>query len=211
MASRENANPSARRADARRNIERILDAALEVLTEDPDASMARVAEQAGVVRATLYVHFPTRESLIGAVSERAIAEGTEALREAAPERGRPTEALVRMLHAGWQILGRYHALVTLNTRLGPEHMRMIHGPVLEQIRLLLERGQTSGEFNRDLPLDWMLTAVLDLIHAASREVSAGRLSHDDAERVLITTVSGALSSATITSLAEKAEGTEDQR
>jgi AcrR family transcriptional regulator len=62
------AAPRARRADARRNIERILDAAVEELAEDPDVSMEAVARRAGVVRATLYVHFPTREALIAAVN-----------------------------------------------------------------------------------------------------------------------------------------------
>jgi hypothetical protein len=39
----------------------------------------------------------------------------------------------------------------------------------------------------------MLTVVLDLIHAASREVTAGRLPEAEAERALIATVTGALS------------------
>src|SRR5690349_22481402 len=100
-----------RRADAERSITRILDAAVDALASDPDASMAEIARRAGVVRATVYVHFPTREALIAAITDRAIAEATDALRAADPGHGEPGDALARTLSASWQTLGRYHALV----------------------------------------------------------------------------------------------------
>lgn len=182
-----------RRSDADRSVAAILDAALAALTDDPDVSMAEIARRAGVVRATIYVHFPSREALIAAITDRAISEATEALGAAAPTEGDPADALARMLAISWQTLGRYHALVQINTRLGPEHIRAIHQPVLRLVRPLLKRGQASGAFNRDLPIDWMLTVLLELIHAASREVSGGTLPASKAEAALSASVLGALS------------------
>ena len=162
MASTRN-QPAARgrrrRADADRSVAAILDAAVDALASDPEASMAEIARRADVVRATVYVHFPTREALIAAITDRAMTEATHALRAAAPGKGEPADALARMLSASWQTLGRYHALVQLNSRLGPEHMRALHRPILRLVRPLLRRGQASGAFNPDLPLDWMLTVL----------------------------------------------------
>ena len=73
-----------RRSDADRSVTAILDAALEALASDSDASMAEIARRAGVVRATIYVHFPTREALIDAVTDRAIVEATAEIDAAEP-------------------------------------------------------------------------------------------------------------------------------
>src|SRR5215210_9201295 len=106
-----------RRADAERSMARILDAAVDALASDPDASMAGIARRAGVVRATIYVHFPTRENLIEAVTRRAISDVTEAIQAAEPERGDPADALERIVGAAWRTLGRFHTLVAVNARL----------------------------------------------------------------------------------------------
>ena len=67
--------PKRRRADAERSIAAIVNGALEALASDPDASMAEIARRAGVVRATIYMHFPTREALLDAVMENATGAG----------------------------------------------------------------------------------------------------------------------------------------
>ncbi len=184
--------PRAQRADARRSIERILDAAVDELARDPEASMSAIAERAGVVRATVYVHFPTREALIAAVTERAMRESAEAIQAAAPDDGDPLEALERVLSAAWQVLARHHALVVINTRGESEAVREMHGPVLGPLEPLLRRGQDAGVFDAEVNTDWLLTVTLELIHAASREITAGRMSHDEAEAALRSAVIGAL-------------------
>ena len=74
--------PKRRRADAERSITAIINGALEALASDPDVSMAEIARRAGVVRATIYLHFPTRESLLDAVMEHATGLVAQAIREA---------------------------------------------------------------------------------------------------------------------------------
>jgi AcrR family transcriptional regulator len=55
------------RADARRSIASIIDAARDVLATDPSADMRTIADRAGVNRATVYRHFPSRDELLHAV------------------------------------------------------------------------------------------------------------------------------------------------
>ena len=185
-----------RRADAERSIARILDAAVGALGEDEDASMSEIARRAGVVRATIYVHFPTRAALLDAVTERALAEVATVINAAEPERGDPADALARVVAATWRTLGRYHALVAINigTQTHDElHHR--HGSVLGTLLPLIERGQAAGDFRTDVPAAWHLAMLMALIHAGSAELQARRVPEADAEAALVATVLGAVTSS----------------
>jgi AcrR family transcriptional regulator len=63
---------SLRRADTRRNRDRILSAATESLTEAGSVSFNAIAKKAGVGVGTVYRHFPTPEALILAVYQREV-------------------------------------------------------------------------------------------------------------------------------------------
>jgi AcrR family transcriptional regulator len=181
-----------RRADAERSVARILEAALDALASDPEASMAEIARRAGVVRATVYVHFPTRESLLDAVTHRAISEVTQVIEAAEPEHGEPADALRRVLTAAWRTLGRFHALVSINTRLPQAELHHRHHSVLATLEPLIQRGRRDGTFRSDVSAAWHLSMIMALVHAASAEVQAGRTPADKVESALMATVLGAL-------------------
>ncbi|MEU7011453.1 TetR/AcrR family transcriptional regulator [Streptomyces sp. NPDC046332] len=66
--------PSVLRADARRNRERILEAAVRAFSEKgPDVAIDTIAKAAGVGSATLYRQLPTREALIEAAYRNELA------------------------------------------------------------------------------------------------------------------------------------------
>lgn len=156
--------------------------------------MAEIARRAGVVRATVYVHFPTRDALIAAVTERAMAEVVDVIEAAEPGRGDPTGALRRVVTGAWRTLGRYHALVAINTQLPDAELHHRHAVVLAALESLIERGQREGEFRTDVPVAWHLSMLVALIHAASAELRAGRLPAEQVESALVATVLGALGS-----------------
>jgi AcrR family transcriptional regulator len=68
------------RADARRNLDKIVEAAAEVVAElGVDAPMAAIAKQAGVGVGTLYRRFPDRNALISAVGRHYVDSISQAL------------------------------------------------------------------------------------------------------------------------------------
>lgn len=189
----ERSAPRRRRADAERSVAAILDAGLEALASDPDSSMSEIARRAGVVRATIYVHFPTRTALLDAVMEHAVDQVVEAMKRAEPARGRPAEALERVLLATWRELARFHGLLALNTaRLSAEELHRRHVPMLDQLEPLIERGQREGVFRSDLPIAWHLAVIRAIVHAASASIQGGRLEESEAEAAMLTTALAAI-------------------
>lgn len=68
------ATAPARRRDARRNRELLVEAAHEVFTEQGlEAALDVIARRAGVGNATLYRHFPSRAALVDAVFREPLA------------------------------------------------------------------------------------------------------------------------------------------
>jgi AcrR family transcriptional regulator len=185
-----------RRSDAERSVQAILEAALTALASDPDASMAEIARRAGVVRATIYAHFPTRESLLDAVMDYAVAQVAQAIREAEPDRGEPKEALERVLLATWQQLSRFHSVLAINiNRLSTKELHRRHLPMTTLLVPLIERGQAAGVFRRDLSVAWEIAVIRAIVHAASSELQAGRISQAEVERTMLTTAIAAVAAA----------------
>ncbi|MGE6738708.1 TetR/AcrR family transcriptional regulator [Allorhizobium pseudoryzae] len=81
------------RADARRNRDRLIQAAAEAFAErGAGASLEDIAKRAGVGIGTLYRHFPTREHLVEVVYRRELELLAEAAEHLAAEKA-PDEAL----------------------------------------------------------------------------------------------------------------------
>ncbi|MDH6462264.1 AcrR family transcriptional regulator [Micromonospora sp. A200] len=168
------------RAEGRRSVAAILDAAVRILGERPQASMDEVASGAGVSRQTVYAHFPSRDALLRAVARRLTAQAVAALDAAQLDQGPAAEALLRLLDVNWRTFAHFPLLSTVPEADAAE----LHVPVFERLERLIRRGQRAGEFDPGVTPAWLIAATVALGHTAGNEVAAGRMSAADAEAAL---------------------------
>jgi len=157
--------------------DRILDVALDVLGDNPDAGMGDIASAAGVVRRTVYGHFPSRLDLVRTLTERAVAEMTDVLTEVnAP--GSAADAMwVEFIARVWPVAHRYRVLLALRRGEYGEAIHGMLGPLDELLADLVERGQDSDVFAQHLPAGILSQVAYGAVFAiADSDLSDGTLS-----------------------------------
>ncbi len=174
-----------RRADAQRSVAAILDAASRTLTQHPQASVEEIATAAGLTRQTVYAHFPSRDALLGALTDRATNRVTAALKDIDLSQGSASDALLRVVQLSWETFDREPFLLNMP---GPpaesNRDEQRHQPVFAALDDLVRRGQREGDFDPSLPATWIIAATTALGHAAGEQVRAGRMSSSQASAVL---------------------------
>lgn len=179
-------NEAVLRADAARNVAQILDAAMETLGRNPDASIGDIAAAAGVARQTVYAHYHSREGVIEAALRRAAHETAEAMRAANISDGPPVDALLRFVELGWAILERHYGLVVNPS--ARNDSSVVHArlePIRKQLEQLIRRGQRTGDFASGLSPRWLFTMTIACTHAAVEEAHTGRVKPAAARAALI--------------------------
>ncbi|MFJ6842361.1 TetR/AcrR family transcriptional regulator [Streptomyces griseoluteus] len=177
-------NPS--RADTNRR--RILDVALAELLRDPDASMDQIARAAGVVRRTVYGHFPSREALIGTLVDEAVRVLTDADLCARDGGAGPAEALARSVLGVWEIADRYRLLIALAQRtVTVQGIRDRLAPLREEKTRVLQRGLDEGVFSSPLPAAALAFVHEQLLFAVMEAVNEGLLPPEEAGRAAAVT------------------------
>jgi TetR/AcrR family transcriptional repressor of mexCD-oprJ operon len=140
----------------------ILDAAARLLSCRPDAAIAEIADEAGVGRATLYRHFPTRESLQQGVAEVGITELADAF-EAAGLDDLPADRAIARITAVVMRNGAMYAAVINQANAALCDPADIERTV-RPIREVVDRGIRDGVLRDDLRGDTvftMFTAILE--------------------------------------------------
>jgi AcrR family transcriptional regulator len=166
MTAERAATGAPQRSHARSNRVRLLAAAREELGRDPDASLDEIARAAGVVRRTLYGHFPNREALVDALAAEAEERLEEAFLAARRPGAEPAAALAGLILASWGVGDHYRMLISLaRRRLGEERLRAILAPARAEAVAILERGQRDGSFGTHLPAPVLALATESVVLA----------------------------------------------
>lgn len=166
------------RADARRNLDALLEAAKAVfMTSGVDAPVREIAEKAGLGVGTVYRHFPQRADLVAAVFRREIDECADAAATLATEHA-PDDAL-----AVW--LQRYATFIATKRGLAPalhsgdpaydnlrDHFSLRLKPA---VATLLDAAVAAGTIRADVGSEELREAVTSLCLPARNEAHAGRM------------------------------------
>ncbi|MFE0632444.1 TetR/AcrR family transcriptional regulator [Streptomyces sp. NPDC058864] len=162
---------SPRRADARRNHERVVAAAVDVFRERGTlATVPQIAARAEVGKATVYRSFPTKEDLLETVTRLSLDELERRTSEAQAGPG-PDAAFRRHVLALFDVLAR--------DRLLAERLADAASPaavsVLESLTAAMETARAAGALRADsTPLDLRVLlcgAALQLVRLQERDPS----------------------------------------
>jgi AcrR family transcriptional regulator len=166
-----------KRADARRNYEKLVAAAREAFAETGSgASLEEIARRAGVGIGTLYRHFPTRQALLEAV----YVDEVEALGRSAAELADlpPWDALAAWLRRYVSFAATKRALAEeLSASIGSETtvFQLCRDAIFEAGEPLLERAQDAGVVRRDTNLTDIIRMVFGI--AAIPNAEPGQIEH----------------------------------
>jgi AcrR family transcriptional regulator len=146
------------RADARRNRERILDAARDLFaSHPPEVQMDDIARRAGVGVGTVYRHFPDKEALMGELVRERFGLFNVRLAEAlADRRSSPFEALADALRANAALVADDAATRFAFMSGGERVFARAEREMAEFMALatqLVARAKTSGELTPEFQAD----------------------------------------------------------
>jgi AcrR family transcriptional regulator len=156
----------ARRADAERTVQAILEAAERVLSVDPTASMEQIAAAAGVARTTVHRRFATRDALIDELTAWAALRFAEAVQRARPETAPPLVALYQVtanvldVKIGWGFA---------MSRASWAEPTGVYAEVREECDRLFRRARDAGVIRADVDLDWARRVYYALIHEVAQQ------------------------------------------
>ncbi|MFQ6398730.1 TetR/AcrR family transcriptional regulator [Nocardia sp. KC 131] len=165
---------------AQANRRRILDVAAGELARNPAASMEEIAAAAGVVRRTLYGHFPTREALIDGILDLASEDIARTLRSL--DTAEPVAVTsARCTIALWRVGDKYRLLFKLTeTNVGArieERLAPVHAHGTEMLR----HGQRLGIYSDHLPAEVLSRALAGLVLALLESRNAGAWTEPEPE------------------------------
>ena len=175
------------RSDALRNREAITAAALAALAADPRASMAQIAQRAGVSRVTLYGHVKTRAELLAQVLEEHVARAVTALADCTYDRG-GAGMVDELVRCSWGVMAELGPLMAeAEAELGAQVVRGAHAGVLQRIDQLISQGVARGDLATTQPSQWLSYAYFSLLTGAT-QLAHGRANEGDVVDELIESV-----------------------
>ncbi|CAN5419749.1 TetR/AcrR family transcriptional regulator [Microbacterium sp.] len=160
------------RADAAASVSRIMEAARRVFSVgDGSGTLDRIAKEAGVGIATLYRHFPNRESLARAVYDQIFVREVQPLFDEFERTDAPRGVLLDLAERLLAVLDRERGL-TLSLGNVAEATRELMSRNTEVISRAVERAQLSGNLRPDIDSS-DIPNLMTMVAAGFGSISSG--------------------------------------
>jgi AcrR family transcriptional regulator len=143
----------------------ILDAAVRVLSQHSNASLAEVAAAAGVGRTTMHRYFPERADLLTGITNDLLEKVAAATERARPDAGSAIAALERLCQAFFD-LGDGLMLTVNEPHLFTDPAWTEESETDRTLQRIVERGQAEGTIDPDLTPAWVQAVLWSLLYAA---------------------------------------------
>ncbi len=161
-------------------------AAVQLLNVNIGATMSEVAIRAGVGRATLHRHFPSRDDLVRAIGSSCIDEMNAAVL-AADKPDRPAMDRLRTMFLAVVPLGdRYNFLRLEKPK--DEGLRQAYDTQLRWVDALAEDLIAQGEIAPDVPVRWVTAQIDQLVWTAWQGVAEDYVSAQEASELAVRTL-----------------------
>ena len=143
----------------------IIEAAFQTFSRRPAATLADVAEHAGVGRATLHRHFKSRDALMLELARQAQRELDAAIDQETKSAASHTQGLQLALAAMIPLADRQWFLAHEPVEHDPE-VAAAYRAGLEELVEEIDAAKSEGTFDPNVPTAWVAEAYEILIHAA---------------------------------------------
>jgi len=157
----------------------LIEAAFTLLNVEPTASLADIAEAAGVSRATLHRHFKGRGDLVRALARKAQSETEQAADRASEGASSYSDALRKILKA-MILLGDRHWFLARESMSDFPEIRAEYDRQQDEFIQAIEEARNEGLFHPSCPVEWIVQTYDHLIHAGWEMVRAGQVTHTQA-------------------------------
>lgn len=166
----------------------ILEAAALLLSKKPDATLAEIADQAGIGRATLHRHFAHRDDLMRQLALSSLDGINAACRPVMEQAETALQALEEIINSLVPMGDQYRFLASSSLIYTDPEIQERYNRHLIRLSELFEQLKEENVIDTQVPTAWVVAVIDSLIYAAWINADDGYLARRDAPALALRTI-----------------------
>lgn len=164
----------------------LLNAGVETLLQNSNATLTEIAQVAGVGRATLYRHFQTREQLIIELAAESLMATDQACAHIRSKEMKGREAIEAIFTSVMPLADRFHFLLSLWSYVETnETLKTTYHAQLSQLKARIKEAKLDSSIDESLPEEWLVCLMDNLLYTGWYCIATGSLSASEASKLAI--------------------------